>query len=87
MERDSIVQAAKVRAEQIEAQILEDIDQTRKDADQYVIETLTQLEKELERILIQARNGIKALEQQNDLNSEPDITEDINTEFDEIEHI
>ncbi|MCD6401065.1 MAG: hypothetical protein J7L73_03965 [Anaerolineales bacterium] len=87
VERDSIVQAAKVRAEQIEAQILEDIDQTRKDADQYVIETLTQLEKELERILIQARNGIKALEQQNDLNSEPDTTEDINTEFDEIEHI
>ncbi|HEY61469.1 MAG TPA: ATP synthase F0 subunit B [Anaerolineae bacterium] len=87
VERDSIVQAAKVRAEQIEAQILEDIDQTRKDADQYVIETLTQLEKELERILIQARNGIKALEQQNDLNSEPDPTEDINTEFDEIEHI
>jgi len=88
VERDSIVQAAKVRAEQIEAQILEDIDQTRKDADQYVIETLTNLEIELERLLAQARNGIRALQQKlESLNAEPDTDDEIPDDIDEIEHV
>lgn len=64
VERDSIVQAAKERAKQLEQEMLADIEQTRREADQYVIETLMRLEAELERILNQARNGIKALQAQ-----------------------
>jgi hypothetical protein len=43
------------------AQIVADAEQTRRDADNYVIETLTKLEMELERYLHQVRNGIMAL--------------------------
>jgi cell division septum initiation protein DivIVA len=62
VERDSIVQSAQARAEQAVAQIRADAEQNRRDADQYVVETLTGLELELERILNQVRNGILALQ-------------------------
>jgi hypothetical protein len=61
IERDSIVQSAQARAEQAVAQIRADADQTRRDADRYVVDTLTGLELELERVLNQVRNGISAL--------------------------
>lgn len=61
IERDAIVQSAQARAEQMVAQIVADAEQTRRDADNYVIETLTKLELELERYLNQVRNGIMAL--------------------------
>jgi cell division septum initiation protein DivIVA len=61
VERDAIVQSAQARAEQAVAQIRAEADQSRRDADQYVIESLTGLELELERILNQVRNGINAL--------------------------
>lgn len=61
IERDAIVQSAQARAEQMVAQIVADAEQTRRDADNYVIETLTKLEMELERYLNQVRNGIMAL--------------------------
>ena len=62
IERDSIVQSAQARAEQAVAQIRADADRTRQDADKYVVDTLTGLELELERILNQVRNGILALQ-------------------------
>ena len=62
VERDSIVQSAQARAEQAVAQIRADADRTRQDADKYVVDTLTGLELELERILNQVRNGILALQ-------------------------
>ena len=62
VERDSIVQSAQARAEQAVAQIRADAEQSRRDADQYVVEALTGLELELERILNQVRNGIHALQ-------------------------
>jgi F0F1-type ATP synthase membrane subunit b/b' len=61
VERDAIVQAAQVRAEQIINQSRMSIDDTRKEADNYVIETLTTLEIELDRYLNQVRNGIRTL--------------------------
>lgn len=61
IERDAIVQSAQARAEQMVSQIVADAEQTRRDADNYVIETLTKLEMELERYLNQVRNGIMAL--------------------------
>jgi cell division septum initiation protein DivIVA len=62
IERDSIVADAKVRADQIIEQGQLDIQQTRLEADAYVMETLTGLEKEMERILTQVRNGIRTLQ-------------------------
>ena len=61
MERDSIVQNAQSFAEQRATDIIAEADQTRTEADQYVIETLTHLEFELERYLNQVRNGIQTV--------------------------
>jgi len=61
VERDAIVEAAKARAEQIKAQALADIGVTRQEADEYVYESLTKLEMELDRMLTQVRNGIRTL--------------------------
>ena len=62
VERDAIVQAAHVRAEEIIAQARVDIQDTRRDADEYALETLTRLEIELDRSLNQVRNGIRTLQ-------------------------
>jgi len=62
LERDSIVVDAKVRAEQIIQQAYVDISSTRREADDYVLTTLTRLEQEMERSLGQVRNGIRALQ-------------------------
>ena len=51
VERDAIVQSAQARAEQSVAQIRSEAEQSRRDADQYVVDTLTGLELELERII------------------------------------
>jgi hypothetical protein len=62
VERDAIVQAAHVRAEQIVSGSRVDIDATRQEADEYVVNTLRRLEMELERFLTQVRNGITVLQ-------------------------
>ncbi len=62
IERDVIVQAAKARAEQIIAQVQAECDATKREADEYVLQTLTHLEMELDRSLSQIRNGIRALQ-------------------------
>lgn len=63
LERDSIVQNAQSFAEQRATDIITDADQTRIEADHYVIETLTHLELELERYLNQVRNGIQSVQE------------------------
>jgi len=62
IERDAIVQAAHARAEQIINQSRLDVEATRREADEYVINTLRRLEMELERFLTQVRNGIAMLQ-------------------------
>ncbi len=62
VDRESIVQAAQARAEQIIAQARAETEVTKREADEYVLETLTKLEMELDRILSQVRNGIRALQ-------------------------
>jgi len=74
IERDSIVQSAQARAEQIVAQIESDAEITRREADQYVYETLRTLEMELDRYLQQVRNGIQTIQQPHEI--EPQITDD-----------
>jgi len=65
VERDAIVQAAQSRADQILEKGKTDADQTRKDADDYVLSTLSRLEIELDRYLNQVRNGIRTLQKEN----------------------
>ena len=61
VEQSAIVEAARIRVKEIEAKALREAERTRREADNYVIETLSQLEVQLERSLNQARNGILAL--------------------------
>jgi cell division septum initiation protein DivIVA len=64
VERDSIVEAAKSRSDQIIEQAQLDIVAMRREADVYVLETLTRLEMEMDRSLTQIRNGIRLLQQE-----------------------
>jgi cell division septum initiation protein DivIVA len=62
VERDALVTSAKSRAEEIIAQAHSEIQTIRQDADNYVLETLTNLEMEMDKALAQVRNGIKVLQ-------------------------
>jgi vacuolar-type H+-ATPase subunit H len=62
VERDAIVQAAQARADQVIAQARAEAEKTRQDADVYVLDQLTHLEVEMDRVLNQVRNGIHALQ-------------------------
>lgn len=62
VERDQVVQAAYTQAEQIKAQAYTDSETIRKDADKYVLDTLRNLEMEMERAINQVRNGIRTLQ-------------------------
>jgi hypothetical protein len=71
LEKDSIVQNAQTYAEQRATDIIGGADQSRRDADHYVMETLTHLELELERYLNQVRNGIRTV-QESSAEAEPE---------------
>ncbi len=62
VDRDAIVQAAQSRAEQIISQSKQETEMQKREADEYVLETLTRIEMELDRTLSQVRNGIKTLQ-------------------------
>jgi hypothetical protein len=62
--KDNIVVEAQRRAEQILNQARADADATRRDADDYVVDTLVQLQDNLERILNQVRNGVQTIQQE-----------------------
>jgi cell division septum initiation protein DivIVA len=61
VERDAIVQEANARADQIVRNAHSSIDSIRADADQYAIDVLTRLELDLDRILVQVRNGVQTM--------------------------
>ena len=63
VERDAIVKAAQARAEQIVAQARAECETTKREADEYVLDTLSSLEMEMDRTLAQVRNGIRALQE------------------------
>ena len=72
-DRDNIVLDAKKKAKQIESDAELRAQQTQAEADEYVAETLTNLEIALERVLNQVRNGIYILEEDNRfLTAEPE---------------
>ena len=60
--RDPIVQAAQTRAEQIIKQSTLEADATKREAEEYVLVTLTRLEAEIQRLLMQVQNGIQTLQ-------------------------
>ena len=62
--KDMIVVEAQRRADQILSQARAEADNIRGDADDYVIDSLHQLESELERNLNQVRNGIRTVEEE-----------------------
>lgn len=57
-----IAQAAHARAEQIIEQARIEAERIRREADEYVLNTLSQIELELERYLGQVRNGIRTIQ-------------------------
>jgi hypothetical protein len=61
VEQSAIAEAARIRAREIEQQAHITAEETRREADNYVIDTLSRLEEQLQRSLNQARNGILAL--------------------------
>lgn len=61
LERDSIVQSAQARADQIINQAQMEVEATKSEADDYVLSSLSKLEIELERYLNQVRNGIRSM--------------------------
>ena len=64
VEKDPTTLAAQARAEQIINQARLESEQTRRDADEYVVQTLAALQNELEKSLNQVKNGIIALQSQ-----------------------
>jgi F0F1-type ATP synthase membrane subunit b/b' len=59
--KDAIAQEAQRRAEQIIAQARTEAEGIRADADDYVLDSLTQLQMELDRITNQVINGIRTV--------------------------
>jgi vacuolar-type H+-ATPase subunit H len=63
IEQDEIVISAQKRADQIIEQARLDAEGTKKEADEYSMQALANLEIEMERLLNQIRNGIRTLHQ------------------------
>ncbi|MGE5251957.1 MAG: hypothetical protein ACM3QS_17265 [Bacteroidota bacterium] len=62
--KDNVVVEAQRRAEQIVSQARADAEATRVDADNYVLDSLTHLQDELDRLANQVRNGIRTIEEE-----------------------
>jgi len=60
--KDMVMQEAQRRSDQILVQARAEADTIRADADDYVIDSLTQLQAELERISNQVNNGIRSVQ-------------------------
>ncbi|MBI2757534.1 MAG: ATPase [Chloroflexi bacterium] len=63
VQKDLVTQEANRRAEQILAQARADAEATRRDADDYVVDTLVNLQDALEKTLNQVRNGVQAVQE------------------------
>ena len=61
VERSEVYQAAQVKVEQLTEQVRKESLQTQQEADRYVVDTLSGLERELKNVLQQVQNGINSL--------------------------
>jgi hypothetical protein len=64
IERDGIVQEAQRRAEQILSQARNEAEVTRVDADNYVVDTLMQLQDQISKMSNQVANGIRIVQEE-----------------------
>ena len=62
VQKDNIVADAQRRADQVKAQALAEADNIRAEADNYVLDSLTKLQAELDKLSNQVRNGIRTVE-------------------------
>lgn len=62
LEDNELIQAAKLRADEIVDQSHKEAEAAQREADKYILETLTNLELHLDRMIAQVRNGIKTLQ-------------------------
>lgn len=62
--KDLLVQESQRRADQVLAQARAEAENTRAEADDYVLQSLTQLQEELERISNQVSNGIQTVKEE-----------------------
>ena len=65
IEKSEVYQAAQAKVDMITDKASKEASQSMMDADRYVIETLSNLEHELNKVLAQVRNGIAALSPDN----------------------
>lgn len=62
LEGNELIQSANAKAEQIVKNAHKEAVQTQREADQYILETLANLEIHLDRLISQVRNGISTLQ-------------------------
>lgn len=73
LEDNEIIQSAKLRAEEIVKQAHKDAGATQHEADQYILDTLTNLEIHMDRLLSQVRNGINTLQSESTVQNEEPV--------------
>jgi cell division septum initiation protein DivIVA len=62
LEDHELIQSAHVRAEEIVEQAHKEAAITQQEADKYILDTLSKLERQMDQILTQVRNGITTLQ-------------------------
>lgn len=85
VEREAIVKSAQNRSSQIVTQARDDAAATRRDADNYVIDSLQSMEEEVTRLLTQIRNGIRKIEEDRLRGLVPDSNGKNSEQYDEDE--
>jgi cell division septum initiation protein DivIVA len=64
VQKDSVTSAAAAHADKILTQARADAEAIRSEADDYVLESLSQLEAEMSRLIVQVRNGINKMNEE-----------------------
>lgn len=85
VEREAIVKSAQNRSSQIVTQARDDAAATRRDADNYVIDSLQSMEEEVTRLLTQIRNGIRKIEEDRLRGLVPNGNERSTDQYDEVD--
>jgi regulator of protease activity HflC (stomatin/prohibitin superfamily) len=74
VQKDVIVQEAQRRAEQIISQARAEAEATRADADNYVVDTLMQLQDQIAKLSNQVSNGVRMVQEEQMRKSSANMT-------------
>ena len=85
LQKDMIMQEAQRRADQIISQGRAEADSTRADADNYVVDTLMQLQEQIAKISNQVSNGIRMVQEEQMRKETGNVSEKIAGSKDKIE--